>query len=157
MKLKKEITIALIVIMALMIFTYARHLGIVGNSYLKISEDTKEKIISIIKKSKGEIPNLQTDNCNASWIKEAHIKQKEMMDKVLNTLTVVGESRKGKPDKFIIATFYDNMQVYIPYNKKDAHNNIIVEIDNHYYIAVAKEDDIKTIINYMEKQGVLKE
>lgn len=142
--------------MVLVIFTYVRYLGTAGNSYRKISEDTKEKITSIIKKSKGEIPNLQTDNCKASWIEEAHIKQKEMMDKVLNTLTVVGEVRKGKPDKYIIATFYDNMKVYIPYNKKDANNNIIIEIDNHYYTTTAKEDDVKTIINYMEKQGVLK-
>lgn len=48
------------------------------------------------------------------------------------------------------------MQLYIPYKKKAFSSNIIIEVNNKYYIANAKEDYIKTIINYIEKQSVLK-
>ena len=78
------------------------------------------------------------------------------MDKVLSTITIIGESRKAKPSKYIIATFYDNMRLYIPYKEKNPQNNIVIEIVNHYFVATAKEDDVRTIINYMNKQGVLK-
>lgn len=155
LNLKKRLSIALLIIIVLVIVGY---FGIIKNiiSYQKISEDTKSKITSIIKGSKGEIPNLQTDSCKASWTDEAHIKQKEMMDKVLDTITILGESRKGKPNKYIIATFYDNMQLYIPYNEKKPQNNIVIEVDNHYFIATAKEDDVRTIISFMEKQLTIK-
>lgn len=153
MKLKKGLSITLILVMVLIILT-AGYFGIIRNSYKNISEDTKGKINVIIKDSRGETPDLQTESCRASWIEDAHIKQKEMMDKVLNTLTVLGESRKGKPNKYIFGT-YENMKLYIPYNEKSPESSIIIEVDNHYYVATANEDDVRTIVNYMKKQKVL--
>jgi hypothetical protein len=147
-----------VVIMTLVIFAYVGYAGVskYSNGYKEISNETKEKITSIIKKSKGEIPNLQTDSSKASWIDEAHNKQKEMMDKVLDNLTVVGESRRGKPDKFIIATFYDNMRIYIPYNEKTPYKKIVIEVDGYYYIGTANEVDVNEIIDYMKKQQMLR-
>jgi len=158
LKLKKKIIITIAVAIALIIFTGLGYLAInkYNNSYKKISEETKAKIAVIIKGSIGENPNLQTDSTKASWTDEAHAKQKEMMDKVLNTINIVGESRKAKPSKYITATFYDNMRLYIPYNEKNPQNTIVIEIVNHYFVVTAKEDDVRIIINYMNKQGVLK-
>ena len=51
-----------------------------------------------------------------------------MVAKVLNTVSIVGESRKGKPNKFIIAAFNEKMILYIPYNVKAPYNNIIIAI-----------------------------
>jgi hypothetical protein len=98
---------------------------------------------------------LQSESCRASWTDEAHSKQKEMMDKVLDNLTVIGESRKEKPDKYIITTFYNKMRVYIPYNEKEPYKHIIIETDKHYYIETANRDDINTIIDYMKKQLII--
>lgn len=176
MKLKKRLSTTLIIV-ALLIFSYEVYFGIIRysndyqkvsndtndygkinddiDSYEKISDDTKEKITSIIKKSKGEIPNLQTDSCQANWSREAHNKQKEMMDKVFDTLIVVGEAKNGEPDKYIIATFYHDMQVYIPYDEKTPYKEIVIELNNQYYVATASEGDISQIVDYMEKQDVL--
>jgi len=158
MKLKKVPLTTFIIIVTIVIFTYIDYLGVISynNGYEKISDDTKEKITSIINKSKGEIPNLQTDNCKASWIDEAHNKQKEMMDKILDTLNVVGEARKGKPNKYITATFYDNMQVFIAYNEKEPYKDVVLEVDGHYYVATTNEGDVSTIVEYMKKNDMLK-
>lgn len=153
-KLKKGLWLSLIIIFLLAIVSYAGY-RVYINSYGKISDETKEKSILIIKGNKGQTPNLQTESCRASWTNEAHNKQKEMMDKVLDNLNVIGESRKGKPDKYIIATFYKKMQVYIPYNEKEPYKHIIIEADNHYYIATANREDINAIIDYMKKQQVI--
>lgn len=166
-KMKFKTILITILIIALVILSYVGHLNIIKysndtqkvsnttNNYEKINDDTKEKITSIVKTSKGEIPNLQTDSCQASWGTEAHNKQKEMMDKVLDTLTVIGEPSKRKPDKYIIAT-YDHMQIYIPYDEKTPYNKIIIEVNNHFYIATADENDINQIIEYMKNQGLLR-
>jgi hypothetical protein len=175
MRLKKLSTT--IIIVALVIITYARYFGIIRysndyqkvsndtndygkindniGSYEKISDDTKEKITSIIEKSKGEIPNLQTESCQANWSREAHNRQKEMMDKVLDTLTVLGEAKNGEPNKYIIATFYDEMQVYVPYDEKTPYKEIVIEVNSHYYVATAGEEDINQIVDYMKNQNVL--
>lgn len=148
LRLKKGLPMALPIIIVLVIIGYI-------NSYHKVSEETQSKITSITKASMGEIPDLQTDSCRSDWVEEAFIEQKEMMYKILNTLTILGESQKEKPNIYIIAT-YNKMKLYIPYTKKKPHNNIGIEIDNHYYVATSKEDDVRAIISYLIKQLILK-
>jgi len=157
-KLKKGILISIIIVLLLVILTYMKNWAInkYRSGYDEVNNDTKEKIAAIIKGSKGEIPNLQTESCNASWIEKAHNKQKELMDKVLDSLTVVAESRKKEPKKYIIATFYDNMQLYIPYDEQNPYKKIIIKVDSHYYIAAANRDDITAVIDYMKNQGMLR-
>ena len=79
-----------------------------------------------------------------------------MVAKALNTVSIVGESRKGKPNKFIIAAFNEKMILYIPYNVKAPYNNIVIQVDNRYFVATANEADVMAIVSYMKKQGVLK-
>ena len=153
MKGKGILSIALII--ALVFLISVVYLGTSRNKYEKISEETKAKLVSIINESKDEAPDLQTDSCNAEWAGEAHAKQQEMMGTVLNTVTIVGEVKNGKPNKYIIASFKDNMQLCIPYKEKNPHRNIILEADGHYFLATASKADVVAIVNYMEKQGVL--
>jgi hypothetical protein len=148
LRLKKGLSMALPIIIVLVIVGYT-------NSYHKVSEETQSKITSIIKESTGEILDLQTDSYKVEWGEEAFIEQKGMMDNILNTLIILGESQKEKPNKYITAT-YNKMKLYIPYTKKTPHNNIGIEIDNHYFVATAKEDDVRTIISYIKKQFPLK-
>lgn len=157
MKIKREVSITLIIIVALAICIYVGYLSISKNnsSSERISKDTKEKITSIIKNNKGKIPNLQVDISRARWDDEGHNKQKKMMDQVLDSLKVVDETREGKPNKCIISTAYDNMQLYIPYSEKTPYKKLVIEIDSHYYVATAKESDVNAIVDYMKKQGVL--
>jgi len=62
--------------------------------YKGISHHTKEIIAANVNKCKGELSDLQTDCMNARWNDEANNKQKVMMDSVLDSLTVLGESKK---------------------------------------------------------------
>ena len=158
MKLRKRQFIILLIIV-LAILAYVGYFITERNKdgYKKINIETNNKIMSVIKKSKGGIPNLQTDNAKARWTAEAHVKQSEIMGKVLDTLSVVGEARKGKPDKHVIATLNDNMQIYIPYNKENPHEKIIIEFEGHYYLAVANVEDISMVIEYMRKAAMLRD
>lgn len=156
MKLKKTLWITLkILIVTILIFVVYLFIIKSNNDYERINQETKEKITSIINKCKGEFPNLQTENIRARWNDEAFNQQKEMMDKVLDTLTIIGESEKGLPSQYIIATYYDEMKVYIAYNEKTPNKNIIIEISGHYYGATANEKAISAIVDYIKQQFFL--
>ncbi|ADL52687.1 hypothetical protein [Clostridium cellulovorans] len=158
MRLNQGRSITFITVIALIILLSIGGCGFISNytCYKKISDDSKIKVNYIVKERIGETPNLQTDSCKAEWTQEAHAKQTELMDKVLNGLTIIGESRKGKPSRYITASFYDNMNIYIPYNKKNPHNNIIVEIDSVFYIATANKEDVRAVLGYMKNKYMLR-
>lgn len=154
MKLKKGLIVTIIIVLAFISFTLITYYGI---GYKKISEDTKEKIISIIKSNKESTYDLQTDNFSIKWTEGVLPVQKEMVDKLLNTLTIVGESRKGEPSKYIVMSGDSHdMKVYILYTEKTPYKNIVIKVDGHYYVGTATEDSVKTIVDYMKKAKILK-
>lgn len=157
MKSRKRLSISLITVIALIILANIGYYGFISNfnCYKIISDDTKYKITSIVKEHIGEIPNLQIDNEKVNWCKEMQNEQQEMMDKILNNLTIVGESTKGKPGQYILEGFYKDMNIYIPYNKKNPHNNIIIYIDSIYYIANSNKEEVKTVLDYMKVKQCL--
>lgn len=61
----------------------------------------------------------------------------------------------SKPNKYIIGT-YQKVKIYIPYEERTSENNIVVEMDGKYYMATAKETDVRVVINYMKSKEVLK-
>ena len=153
MKFKIKLSIILLIIVGLIIGTYFVIFS--RNNITPVDDTNKTEIEQLFKNSIGETPNLQTDSCRAGWAREAHIQQTVMMDKVLSSLKINGESSKGKPKKFIIGS-YKTMNLYIPYKDSNPETKIIVEVNNHYYVATGKKQEINEIITYMRKQLVLK-
>jgi len=153
MEFKIKLSITLLIITGLIIGTY--FIIFETNNNTPVDDTTKTEIEQLFKNSIGEVPNLQTDSCKAGWIDEAHKQQTVMMNKVLSSLKVTGKSLKGKPNKFIIGS-YKAMNLYIPYKDSNPETKIIVEVNNHYYVAAGKKEDINEIITYMRKQLVLK-
>jgi hypothetical protein len=152
MKKYKRLRYSAFIILIILILFLVGYLMISKNkNYKIIDRDTKEKIAAMISESKGQFPNLQTESARAHWIDEAHNSQKQMMDKVLDSLTVAGESKTGLPSQYIIATYYDVMNVYIPYQEKNYYKNIIIEADGHYYIAAGDKEAINAIVDFMKK------
>jgi hypothetical protein len=144
------------ILLTVIILTYVGYLLI--NTYCidyeKINHATKEKVTATIIKNKGETPNLQTDKINARWTDEAHNMQKQMMDKVLDSLTVIGISKKGKPNNYIVATYNDNQHIYIAYNEIAPYKKVIIEINGQYYVATANKGAISAIVAYMKEQVI---
>jgi hypothetical protein len=145
-----------LILLAVIILIYVGYLcfNIYSIDYEKINHDTIEEIIANINKCKGETPNLQTDSIMARWTDEAHNIHKEMMDNVLDSLTVLGETKKGKPKHYIVATYNDNLYLYIAYNEIAPYKKVIIEDNGHYYIATANKKAISAIVDYMKEQVI---
>ncbi len=109
-----------LILLTVIILTYVGYLcfNIYSIDYEKINHDTIEKIIVNLNKCKGETPNLQTDSIMARWTDEAHNIHKEMMDKVLESLTILGESKKGKPNRAIFVSNDRNHRFRYAKNKR---------------------------------------
>ncbi|MHB8130895.1 MAG: hypothetical protein ACYDEX_18090 [Mobilitalea sp.] len=151
MYFKKTISKYLI-ILTIVILTYVGYLCINSSIYYEgISLETKEKITASIGECKGELPNLQTDSVKARWNDEAHDTQKKMMDEVLDSLTVLGESKKGTPNQYIVASYHDNVYIYIAYNEIASYKKIIIENNGHYYVSTADKGAISAIVHYMNE------
>jgi len=120
-----------------------------------LSEGMKSKIMSVVHDSKGQTPNLQTDIAMASWNRQALKDQTNLMDNVLDNLTVVRKAILDKPQKYIIAN-YRNMNVYIAYTSFNPSKGIILEIENQCYVSECKNGNIEKIINYMITQQAIK-
>ncbi len=144
------ITILIIIISCAFLFIYEQN-----KNYTKINKAQKELIKKHITACMSLDPDLKSNNAIASW-KSGNDIRKQLMNGVLESLIISGESKNDPPNQFYKATYYTDQEinVYIDKQKKNPYNSIIVGFSGHYYIGKAKKAEVNKIMNYMRSNGL---
>lgn len=120
--------------------------------YIELSKQRKEEIKVVMNDCRDEMLILNTSSSQISWIEEAIVQQEQMMDKVLDSISILGEIKTGMPTRYIKATFGTKMRLYIVHGKEKETYKLVLEINDHYYAAKAKQEDVKAVVDYMKDQ-----
>lgn len=126
-----------------------------NKNYIIISKDDKEQIKSVMDECKNLKPDLQSSDVLVSWVEDQD-EQMRLMNDILGSLTILGESKNERPKQYYKAAYFTNQAVFLYIEKLEQHphKRIIIEMNNRLYTAKANKEPVNAVIKYLKAQGV---
>lgn len=78
------------------------------------------------------------------------------MDNILDSLTILGESKNNRPTYYYRAVYFIDQPIfyYIEKAEKAPKNTVIIEVNEHFNMAKTNSEYVNAVIKYLRNQAV---
>ena len=111
----------------------------------------KKSIEKVIEQSKEKQGVLQFNSSVFDWTDEGYRLCKRYSSAILPSIKIIKKIENPKVENYI-DVIYPDMNIYIQYKLNQPQSNIIIKIDDNYYLASSNKGKVNNLTNWMIRQ-----